>query len=619
MSARTPTPEQAAIIAAAATGQNLTIEAGAGTGKTATLTFIADATQHRRSLYLAYNRAIATDAAQKFAGTRVVAKTMHALAFPSHGAPRKERMNTGPRMMPWAQRSKIYGTDDAMTVRLVDGADKPSRTLSREQLTKLVTETLNKFLNSGVTQIIEVTPALPAWADLIVTEDRAFLEAHLHTCTIAAWEDLVWNDGKLPFTHDTYLKQWALSSPQLPYDTIFLDEAQDSNPVIIQALKAQQNTQIVAVGDREQAIYGWRGASMSMDAFGGQILQLTTSFRFGETIATEANWWLDGLDASLRLTGLPGKSGQIGRMSGTPDGILARSNGGSLRAIMTQQERGKKVHVAGQNQAKTLLELATACEQLQDRGKTNHRDLSSFASWSEVQNLVESGELRELEPLVKIVDQYTARTVIKAIESCTANPDDADVTVSTAHVAKGLEWSRVRIHNDFYEPGHDDDGNPKPIRREEARLAYVAVTRAKDHLDATELGWAKDWQGGIESSSGPVVEVPRPIAAPPAPREVIALTPDAFVPAPAAAAVPNNAAPQASASQIVLQELIAQVVNAPVSAAAVPLSDAAAAVPETGLRAMAALWVQHELPTTIAKIAEVAARQRAQAPTRSAS
>ena len=72
---------------------------------------------------------------------------------------------------------------------------------------------------------------------------------------------------------------------------------------------------------------------------------------------------------------------------------------------------------------------------------------------------------------------------------------DTDTTVSTIHKAKGREWSTVRIANDFPEPADPDrtDGNgdplPAPIDPAEARLAYVAVTRAQHHLDLGGLSW----------------------------------------------------------------------------------------------------------------------------------
>lgn len=71
----------------------------------------------------------------------------------------------------------------------------------------------------------------------------------------------------------------------------------------------------------------------------------------------------------------------------------------------------------------------------------------------------------------------------------------ADVTVSTAHKAKGREWPTVRIGDDFPPPKdtdqHDAEGRPipEPVNDTDARLAYVAVTRARRRLDLDGLSW----------------------------------------------------------------------------------------------------------------------------------
>lgn len=47
--------------------------------------------------------------------------------------------------------------------------------------------------------------------------------------------------------HDAYLKLYQLSDPQLDYDCILLDEAQDTNPVL-GAIVAGQRGQKIFVG-----------------------------------------------------------------------------------------------------------------------------------------------------------------------------------------------------------------------------------------------------------------------------------------------------------------------------------------------------------------------------------
>jgi superfamily I DNA/RNA helicase len=52
--------------------------------------------------------------------------------------------------------------------------------------------------------------------------------------------------------------------------------------------------------------------------------------------------------------------------------------------------------------------------------------------------------------------------------------------ISTAHKAKGREWRSLRLLDDFV---RQDSVEPDPA---EMRLLYVAITRAKEQLDAPD-------------------------------------------------------------------------------------------------------------------------------------
>ena len=68
-----------------------------------------------------------------------------------------------------------------------------------------------------------------------------------------------------------------------------------------------------------------------------------------------------------------------------------------------------------------------------------------------------------------------------------------DVTISTAHKSKGLEWNRVKIGEDFRGPKVNEETGEKIMPSdEEFRLGYVAVTRAQKELDPGSLSWVFD-------------------------------------------------------------------------------------------------------------------------------
>ncbi|WP_433673925.1 UvrD-helicase domain-containing protein [Microbacterium gorillae] len=485
-----PTPEQHRSIELYLTGQNLVIEALAGTGKTSTLQFIAEVSPHRRGLYAAFNKSVQQDAQRRFARTTVTSKTVHALAFAAFGHPMQHRLNNKRPVM-WADKAKILGINDKYMFAPTDGARTAA--LSRQQLVKHATETVNLFLKSAGEDLTAEMVLIPPELGTLKPAAASRLQDTILGFARRYWEDLQNPHGGLRYTADAYLKQWQLSQPMLPYDFILFDEAQDADALMVDVLRRQTNTQIVAVGDRNQAIYGWRGAEDAMDAFGGVHTALTMSFRFGQEIADVANEWLDmlGTNPAMRVQGLPGKPASVWNSERVPEAVLTRTNGGALQEAVESQMSGTPTGIAGERKARELRDLAQAAHDLQEKRWTKHPELDSFNTWGEVVAYAESEDGSDLKPLVDIVEKVGAREVVRVIDSCVPT-DQARTVVSTAHVAKGLEWKQVRISDDFRDPG-DRRGVPKPLPAEEARLAYVAVTRAFRHLDRRGFDWVPDY------------------------------------------------------------------------------------------------------------------------------
>jgi hypothetical protein len=75
-----PTGEQQAILDGFATGADLVIQAGAGSGKTSTLKMIGERAGRRRGVYVAYNKAIANDAKRSFP-SNITCATAHSFAY----------------------------------------------------------------------------------------------------------------------------------------------------------------------------------------------------------------------------------------------------------------------------------------------------------------------------------------------------------------------------------------------------------------------------------------------------------------------------------------------------------------------------------------------------------
>ncbi|MDQ1013287.1 superfamily I DNA/RNA helicase [Streptomyces sp. V4I23] len=249
------------------------------------------------------------------------------------------------------------------------------------------------------------------------------------------------------------------------------------------------------VGDSAQAIYGWRGARDIMTGFDGTHLTLTQSFRFGPRLADEANRWLQAADAPIRLTGTHTIATVLAPVT-HPQAVLCRTNVGAMTEVMHHLNAGHRVALAGGGES--LRALATAARDLKEGRRTWHPELLLFPTWSDLQDYAETDPAgRDLKPFVDLIDQHGTDTILAAVDQLIPETS-ADVTISTAHRSKGREWNTVKIADDFTPPAdtdeHDANGRPVPgpIDDTEARLAYVAVTRARARLDIGGLCWIHD-------------------------------------------------------------------------------------------------------------------------------
>ncbi|MGQ4479327.1 UvrD-helicase domain-containing protein [Streptomyces sp. SAS_276] len=476
----TPTAEQAHAVDAFRAGHHLVLQAGAGTGKTSTLGLLAAATR-RRGRYLAFNKDIARDAATRFPRT-VQCRTAHATAYAAIGHRYTSRLSS-PRQPAWKTGQALGIT---RPVRIGD------REISPRSLSHTVLRTVTRYCYSA--DRVLARHHVPHLRGLNTADDHGQLAHQVLPFALKAWADLHDPErGAVRFEHDHYLKMWALTEPRIEAAFLFLDEAQDTNPVLEEVFAAQRgHAQLVVVGDSAQAIYGWRGAHDVMTGFDATPLTLTRSFRFGPLIAAEANRWLTLADAPIRLTGTDTIATEVGGLD-RPDAVLCRTNIGAMAEVMRLLAAGHRVALTRGGQQ--LAALALAARDLKDGSRTSHPELVLFPSWGELQDYAAYDPAgRDLQPFVDLVDTHGPDAILAAVGQLT-DEKRADVTVCTAHTAKGREWPTVQIGNDFPPPKdtdqHDEQGRPvpEPVSDTDARLAYVAVTRARHHLDLGGLSW----------------------------------------------------------------------------------------------------------------------------------
>uniref|UniRef100_A8GJ55 DNA 3'-5' helicase n=1 Tax=Serratia proteamaculans (strain 568) TaxID=399741 RepID=A8GJ55_SERP5 len=459
------TPEQAAIIGWS--GTKLVVRAFAGTGKTSTLVRFALANPDSRMLYLAYNRAVRNEAEQKFP-FNVECKTSHQLAWPNFGRHYQQRL-TG-------------------NLRITDVA----RQLNTRHwpLARVATITLNAFLCSADCQFgPQHLPDENARSGL--SAEKILAAAQL------LWRESARQDGVFPVTHDVYLKLYQLSEPDLAkrWQTVLFDEGQDANPVT-QALVLSQCCNVVMVGDRHQQIYRFRGAENALDAeqlADAEQLCLTHSFRFGPGVARVANMLLKRQGETLPLVGNGGEDNVVASLpeqdKSTHIAVLSRTVAGVIGMALEASLAGKKVYWVGGIAGYKTDELEDLYWFSADMPERMQSPLLAreYRNFEEFESVARATKDAEMNQGLRLLDQYfpLPQKLQVMREHAVTDESQAQVTVSTAHRSKGLEWPVVMLNDDFA-----DITDPLMVdseRTDETNLLYVAVTRAQQTLVLNDL------------------------------------------------------------------------------------------------------------------------------------
>lgn len=457
------TPEQQEIIHSEHT--RTYVKAKAGTGKTTTLRSFVQIRKKEKFLYIVYNKSIKDNAIGKFAPNTDI-HTIHSLAYEKLGNVYKEKLS-----------------NDLKTLDIFNNLDyfKDKQLESVEIATLLfnISKILKQFFNFSVRNI----------EDLGISDEL--------TITLAKeyWEKMKnINDLDSYMTHEGYLKLYQLSNPVLNYDYIMVDEAQDSNEVMLEIIY-KQNSKLVFVGDEDQKIYGFRGAinvftenkyfSENVD---NGIYCLTESFRFGKNIANVANKLLSKYKLTTEIIKGTDKEDYVGFVdTDMPYTIITRTNGHLFDIAYENVRKHKKIHIIGSNDymfsdIKDVYYLSQGKKDL-----IKNEFLKTMKSYQAFKSLVEHTKMNEQKFLIKIIEKY-GDNILKAIELISKNlvaEKYADLTLVTAHKSKGLEFLDVKIAEDFIAL-FDESGHFLPIDQietEEINLYYVAITRSMCSLE----------------------------------------------------------------------------------------------------------------------------------------
>ncbi|XP_006772683.1 PREDICTED: F-box DNA helicase 1 isoform X2 [Myotis davidii] len=477
--------------------QVVKIMAFAGTGKTSTLVKYAEKWSESKFLYVTFNKSIAKQAERVFP-SNVTCKTFHSMAYRQVGRQyqSKKKLNLF-KLTPFMVNSV-----------LAEGKGGFIRA-------KLVCKTLENFFASADDEL--TIEHVPIWCkdshgQRVMVEQSEKLNSVLEASRL--WDNMrnlgECKEEAYQMTHDGYLKLWQLSKPLLAsFDAIFVDEAQDCTPAIMNIVLSQPCGKIF-VGDPHQQIYTFRGAVNALFTVPHtHVFYLTQSFRFGVEIAYVGATILDVCKRVRKKTLVGGshKSGIRGDTKGQV-ALLSRTNANVFDEAVrvTDGEVPARIHLIGGIKSfglDRIIDIWILLQPEEERKKRNLLIKDRFIrrwvhkeGFGGFKRYVTAAEDKELEAKIAVVEKYNIRIpeLVERIGKCHIEDlDFAEYILGTVHKAKGLEFDTVHVLDDFVKvpcARHNLAQLPhfrvESFSEDEWNLLYVAVTRAKKCLIMTK-------------------------------------------------------------------------------------------------------------------------------------
>lgn len=481
-----PTKEQQDALALAIKHSLLKIQAGAGSGKSSTLFYMAE-NLPEKSLYLAYNKTMADEAkdkCRKLGLSNVTCMTTHSLAYQVEGKKLHHKLSR-----PRGRYVNVAGTgtEIAKYFRVPEVKADNGKTVTKNYIGLIIKDTVNRFETSDKDKISEKSIPRSHLKDI---EKRYGNNVNIQKLTNLVvrkskelWEERCDIYSDVLSTHNTYLKLYQLSKPDLSrFSIIYLDEAQDVNPVTYSIVMQQKkHCKIVFVGDEFQSIYAFNNAKNYISTEKCKGTWLTQSFRFGDNIAKIAN---TVLDYKVELSGTSSIKDSVGDVqSGVidktkPYTILYRTNMMLILDALDLLTKGEQLNIS--IDVKDFIKLLRSCQALYDGDMRNvkHDSIVPFENWDEIEE--EAKSCAEVKRVVKLVNERRTDEVCRILTDYRPN-SNAKVTLITAHKSKGLEFEQVVLGEDF-PSNYNNKGEWVGVTDQERNLLYVACTRAEKRL-----------------------------------------------------------------------------------------------------------------------------------------
>jgi DNA helicase-2/ATP-dependent DNA helicase PcrA len=482
----TPTPEQLLIIAEAKTNENLLVSALAGAAKTSTLVMLAAKLPLVPTLSVAFNKKIADEMAKRMP-SHISCKTMNAIGHRTWADTTRKRLSL--------ETDKSYDILKEITDAESGEAKKRigecfASVLRATRLAKSAGY-IPKSCRSFGASLIEREDFIDGIANQLEVEpDQDFLNWLDRSLERSITDSFA---GRIDFDDQIYMST-LFGGTFAKFPIVMVDEAQDLSPLNHIMLEKTVGTRLIAVGDPNQAIYGFRGAhKSSMELlkrkFSMKELTLSVSFRCPRQIVERARWRAPNMQYPAWAV-----EGHVEHLSewgadNIPDGaaIICRNNAPLLSVALRLIRAGRGIKLLGNDIGKSL--VATMKKFGQEK-MPQAQVLIAISEWEEkeLKKARESrrGPIHDKAACMRVFAQ-SGDNLGKALAFATHLFEaSGPIQLMTGHKSKGLEYDTVYHLDSFLIPSKfsirlAEDGDDSQLEQER-NLRYVIETRSMKEL-----------------------------------------------------------------------------------------------------------------------------------------
>lgn len=488
-----PTPEQLTIIEAVSkTTDSLLINALAGAAKTSTLVMAAHKLPITPALCVAFNKRIAEEMAKRMPG-HITCQTLNSVGHRAWGAARGKRLVLN--------SSKVY---EILKERMDRIPQKENREAFGEAFASLKRAVslakMAGYVPSGFTSMGKSLCDEAHLLDLIspqldVEPDDWFLAELDRALSLNISQAF---DGLIDFDDQIYMPT-LFGAQFTKFPVVMVDEAQDLSPLNHTMLERMVGGRLIAVGDPNQAIYGFRGAHKSSmqvlgERFGCRELTLSTSFRCPVAVVERLRFRVPQMNYPEWAK--PGKVERLEEWGSEtiPDGaaIICRNNAPIFQIALELLRQRRSVKILGNDIGASLLKIM---KKLGPDTMPRDSVLGAIKEW-ENESLAKANEarkasIRDRAECLRVFGENGA-TLGEAIAFADAIfSADGRILLMSGHKSKGLEYETVFHLDPFRIPSKwarlaAEEGDTSQLEQE-YNLRYVIESRPMANLYLVNL------------------------------------------------------------------------------------------------------------------------------------